>query len=72
MSAEPRGEFMSGDERHGPAGQPPQRPDRLDSWFRWIASLTVAALIIMALHYVMHAKPPDPAAKHDDRTRVLG
>jgi len=63
---------MQEEERHGLAGPHPKQHDRLDAWFRWIASLTVAALIIMALHYVMHAKPADPAAKHDDRTRILG
>ena len=63
---------MTEEKGHGSAGPLRKQPDPLDVWFRWIASLTVAALIIMALHYVMHAKPPDPAAKHDDRTRIIG
>lgn len=62
---------MKDEEGHGPIGSPRRKPDRLDAWFCRIAFIIIGALIFMILYHAMQVRPADPAAKHDNRSRVL-
>ena len=57
---------MKGEERHGWRGLTPSSTTVSTPGFAGLPASPLQQSIIMALHYVMHAKPADPAAKHDD------
>ena len=63
---------MEQERGHASGGHVRQKPDPLDVWFRWVASLATAALIGFCLVSVFHIKPTDRTSAAHYHPHVVG